>query len=74
VEPRPYHVPQTYSVQEVAAILRRSQNSVRDAIKRGEIPGRQIGRKFSIPKRTFDDWYERFEEPARRRSPRQAWS
>jgi hypothetical protein len=47
---------------------------VRAAIKRGEIPGRQIGRKFSIPKATFDRWYLTFQEPVRRRSPESTWS
>ena len=73
MEPRPYHIPTTYDVKEVAAILRRSENSVRAAIKRGEIPGRQIGKKFAIPKRTFDDWLLRFEEKPRRVDPMKAW-
>lgn len=72
MEPRPGRIPTTYTVSEAADILRCSENFVRAAIKRGDLPGRQIGKKYSIPKRTFDDWLTRFEEP-RRTDPFSMW-
>ena len=43
-----------YTAQQVAEILGLSPATVRQLIKRGELPGRQVGRSFRVHKPTFD--------------------
>ena len=69
IEPKPGTLPATLTVQEVAAILRRSENSIIAAINNGELPGKKLGRVYRIPKVTFDRWLFAFDEKPRRRSP-----
>lgn len=71
IEPNPNAVPTVYTVKQVAAILGLSENSVRAAIKRGEIPGRKIGKIFRIHRATFDTWLAEKPRPA---DPAESWS
>ena len=48
--------PSSLTVAEVARELRCSENTVRACIRRGQIPGRQIGRIFRIHTETFEAW------------------
>ena len=75
MEPNPSTVPAMYTVEQVAEILSVSPATVRRLIKRGEIPGRQLGGsrgRYRIHKATFDAWLR--ERPAPRPNPNASWS
>jgi excisionase family DNA binding protein len=46
--------PLTYSVREVAQLLRLSRNSTYQACVKGEIPSIRIGKRILIPKAQFE--------------------
>ena len=46
--------PEVYTVDEVAAKLRRHPNTIRLMIKRGEIPFFKVGREYRIHQNTLD--------------------
>lgn len=46
----------TYSVPEAAALVGVSAWSMYEAIKRGELPARKIGRRIVIPKIQLEAW------------------
>jgi excisionase family DNA binding protein len=48
--------PLTYSVPEAAALLGISSWAAYEAIKRGELPARKIGRRIVVPKIQLDAW------------------
>lgn len=48
--------PLTYSVPEAAALVGVSAWSMYEAIKRGELPARKIGRRIVIPKVQLEAW------------------
>jgi excisionase family DNA binding protein len=50
-DPRPF-----YSVADVARLTGFSESHIRKAIKRGEMPGRRVGERYSIAKRAFHEW------------------
>lgn len=49
-------------VNEVAEILRVNEKTVRNLIKRGELPGEHVGRRILIPKRRLMEMFEKGEE------------
>lgn len=48
--------PLTYTVPQAAAILGISNWSAYEAIKRGELPARKVGRRIVVPKIQLDQW------------------
>lgn len=48
--------PLTYTVTEAAALLGISRSFYYEALKRGEVPGRQVGRRWVVPKVQLDAW------------------
>lgn len=48
--------PLTYSVTEAAAILGISEWTYYEAVKRGELPARKIGRRIVVPKIQLEQW------------------
>jgi excisionase family DNA binding protein len=48
--------PLTYTVPEAAALLGISAWSYYEAIKKGELPYRRIGRRVVVPKIQLDAW------------------
>ena len=56
----------TITVEEAAAHLGISRNSVYEAVRRGEIPSVRIGGRIVIPRRRFLDWLgEAGDDPGR---------
>lgn len=53
---------QTLRVDEVMAILGLGRNKVYEALKRGDIPAKQIGSKWIISKCRFFEWLNTSEE------------
>lgn len=50
--------PLIYTVAEAAALLGISEWSYYEAIKRGDLPGRRIGRRIVVPKVQLERWLE----------------
>jgi len=48
--------PLTYTVAEAAELLGISAWTYYDRLKRGDLPGRQIGRRWVVPKIQLDQW------------------
>lgn len=48
--------PLTYTVPEAAALLGISNWTAYEAIKRGDLPHRKIGRRIVVPKIQLDQW------------------
>lgn len=48
--------PLAYSVQEAARLLQVGENTLREAIRRGQVPHLRIGRRVVIPKAALDRW------------------
>jgi excisionase family DNA binding protein len=48
--------PLTYTVPQAAALLGISSWSAYEAIKRGELPARKVGRRIVVPKVQLDAW------------------
>ncbi|QIS00941.1 helix-turn-helix domain-containing protein [Nocardia brasiliensis] len=48
----------TYTVQEVADLLGMSRNNAYRAINDGEVPAKRVGRRWVVPRKTFDTWLE----------------
>jgi excisionase family DNA binding protein len=46
--------PEHYTTAEVAAKLRITPDGVAKRIKRGELPAVRVGRRWLIPRKTFD--------------------
>ena len=48
--------PMTYTVEEVAALMRIARNSAYDGVRSGEIPSIRVGRRYLIPRERFHSW------------------
>lgn len=48
--------PLTYSVPEVASLLRINRNTAYELVARGEIPSIRLGRRVLIVRARFDSW------------------
>lgn len=46
----------TMTVDEAAALIGVSRNTLYEAIRRGEVPHLRMGRRIIIPKARFDEW------------------
>ncbi len=55
----------TYTVPEVAGLLGISRATAYAMLRQGEIPARQIGSRWIIPRRRFDAWLDGDLEDAR---------
>ena len=47
---------QTYTVDEVAAILGIGRNIAYRGVKNGEIPSIKIGKRILVPIKAFEEW------------------
>ena len=75
MEPRPSPERRFYSPDEAAAVLGISPDHVRASVKRGDLPGRQIGKLYRLPKRQIDPLGgESRPQPARTANPASTWS
>jgi excisionase family DNA binding protein len=54
--PQPRHDPDTYTVEEVAEIMRVSPDSIYRACRQEQFPHVKIGRLTRIPRRAFERW------------------
>ena len=48
---------EVYTVEEVAGIFKLSRGSVRNLIKKGEIPAIKIGKQYRIPESIIEKFY-----------------
>jgi excisionase family DNA binding protein len=48
--------PMTYTVDEIAALMRIARNSAYDGVRSGEIPSIRVGRRYLIPRERFHAW------------------
>lgn len=48
--------PMTYTVDEVASLMRIARNSAYDGVRSGEIPSIRVGRRYLIPRERFHAW------------------
>lgn len=48
--------PMTYTVCEVAALMRISRNSAYEGVRSGVIPSIRCGRRYVIPRERFHAW------------------
>jgi excisionase family DNA binding protein len=48
--------PMTYTVEEVAALMRIARNSAYEGVRSGEIPSIRVGRRYLIPRERFHTW------------------
>lgn len=48
--------PATYTVEEVAVLLGVSRGVAYQSVQSGEIPAKRIGRRWVIPRSSFDAW------------------
>jgi len=55
---------QVLLVEEVAALLRMSPDSVRKRLKAGDLPGVKVGGEWRIPKARLDAWLDGTEDGA----------
>jgi excisionase family DNA binding protein len=65
VPPRPVGIPdnaETYTVKEVAGMLRLSLGVTYDMLRSGDIPARLLGRRWIIPRDRFHTWLDNLPE------------
>jgi len=48
--------PLTYSVPQAAALIGISEWSYYEGVKRGELPGRRVGRRIVVPRIQLEQW------------------
>lgn len=48
--------PMTYTVDEVAALMRIARNSAYEGVRSGAIPSIRVGRRYLIPRERFHAW------------------
>ena len=48
--------PMTYTVEEVAALMRIARNSAYEGVRSGAIPSIRVGRRYLIPRERFHTW------------------
>lgn len=53
---------QTMTVDEVSEVLGVSRNGVYEALRKGEVPGVRVGRRWVIPRERFWRWFKGEEE------------
>lgn len=51
--------PLTYTVEQAAALLGVSRSAYYEAIKRGELPARRVGRRIVVPRAQLEAWINR---------------
>lgn len=51
--------PLTYTVEQAAALLGVSRSAYYEAIKRGELPARRVGRRLVVPRAQLEAWLNR---------------
>lgn len=51
------HEKSTYTVKEIAEIMDTGLATVYSGLKQKQIPARQVGRRWIIPRAAFDQWF-----------------
>jgi excisionase family DNA binding protein len=74
MEPSP-HVPAKpfLTVKEAAEIMGVCEDTVRSAIKTGQIPGRKVMRSYRLPRQTFMAWWTQQAAASVVKSPSSHW-
>jgi excisionase family DNA binding protein len=50
--------PLTYSVDEVAALLRIARGVAYECVRNGSIPATRVGRRWLVPRKRFHAWLD----------------